>query len=122
MRLGDLRGRVGLGEFWATWCEPCREDVRVLNEVQDRLGDNRVVVLAVATADSGGEEVIRDFGEREHVRYTLLADDGRVADAYGIETLPTRFLVDRRGAVRRMRVGVASDPQLLQELRGLMRH
>jgi thiol-disulfide isomerase/thioredoxin len=115
-RLSDLSSGVVLVEFWAPWCEPCRQDVPALNAVHD-LGD--VTVVAVATPDSGGPEVIRDFVRRERIRYTVVEDDGRAVSAYGIETLPARFAVVD-GRVRYVAEGGARRHDLLQQLRALV--
>jgi len=117
-RLSDLSDKVVLVEFWATWCEPCREDVPALNAAHEELGDDGVVVLAVATPDSGGVDVIRDFVRRERIRYTVVEDDGRAVTAYGIETLPARFGVVG-GVVRYFAEGGANRSRLLQQLQQL---
>jgi cytochrome c biogenesis protein CcmG, thiol:disulfide interchange protein DsbE len=119
-RLSDLRGQVVLLEFWATWCLPCRADVRALSHIHSSLEDEGVVVLAVATPDSGGTDAIADFVRRNRIHYRVLEDDGRAVTPYGIQTLPTRFLIDREGVVRAVREGLMDEDEITEILRELV--
>jgi peroxiredoxin len=117
-RLSDLRGKAVLLEFWATWCFPCRMDVRALSHIHS-LEDEGIVVLAVATPDAGGTDAIAEFMRRNRIHYRVVEDDGRAVTPYGIQTLPTRFLIDRRGVVRTVRVGVMDEEDIIDKLRVL---
>jgi peroxiredoxin len=92
--LAQLRGRVVLVHFFATWCEPCRPEMASLSQMQLRL-DNRpfaIVPISVAEADSA----VRRFFADDSLPFAILLDrDRSVARAWNIHTLPTTVVLDR---------------------------
>ena len=97
--LKDLRGRVVLVNFWATWCEPCREEMPSLARLQEKLKGRPFEVLAVNFGESGGK--VSDFVRKEGWTVPILLDpEKRTAGAWGAKGLPMSFLVDAKGRVR----------------------
>jgi thiol-disulfide isomerase/thioredoxin len=99
--LKDLRGRVVLVNFWATWCEPCREEMPSLARLKEKLkGQGKPFeVLAVNFGESSGK--VADFVRKEGWSVPVLLDpDKESAAAWGAKGLPTTFLVDAKGRVR----------------------
>ena len=94
--LSELRGRVVVVEFWATWCGPCLEALPHLDAATRRWGD-RVAVLAVNVDDSAKA---RALFAAEHYAPVLLADDGDTADRWGVQTLPHTVVIDAAVVVR----------------------
>jgi thiol-disulfide isomerase/thioredoxin len=86
------RGHVVLVHFFATWCEPCREELPALNRLAARAnGDVKVVAIAVADAD----QRVQRFFETTPVDFPILLDrDRAVAKAWNVATLPTTFVLD----------------------------
>jgi thiol-disulfide isomerase/thioredoxin len=97
--LRDLQGRVVLVNFWATWCEPCREEMPSIEKLRARLAGRPFDVLAVNYGES--PEKVGDFVRREGITLPVLLDrDQQVADAWKARGLPMTFLVDAAGRVR----------------------
>jgi thiol-disulfide isomerase/thioredoxin len=97
--LNDLRGRVVVVNFWATWCEPCREEMPSLGRLQEKLKGKPFTVLAVNYGESSAR--VADFVRKEGWSVPVLLDpDKETAGAWGAKGLPMTFLVDARGRVR----------------------
>jgi len=108
--LSDLRGKVVLLNFWATWCTPCRHETPFLDSLHARRSPQGLEVVGVSmdAPHAGGEvaDFVREFG----VRYTILLDPQMRGEAlYRVVGLPATFLVDRDGTLRWMRFGPVSD-------------
>ena len=103
-RLGDYRGKVVLVNFWATWCEPCREEMPSMNRLRASLAGQPFEVLAVNLAES--ESRIRRFVEQVPLEFTVLMDrDSATARAWQARVLPISFLVGPDGRIRYSVVG-----------------
>jgi thiol-disulfide isomerase/thioredoxin len=118
--IAALRGRVVLLDFWATWCGPCQIVAPKLSALQERYGAQGLTVVGVATDD---REDIAAFASRTRVSYALVADtQGGTTAAYGVSSLPTLIIVDKRGVVRELAVGYdpAEDAWLDEQVRSLL--
>jgi thiol-disulfide isomerase/thioredoxin len=111
VRLGDLRGRVVLLEFWATWCKPCQEMFPKLKQLHEQTAPRGLEIIAITrhymayggTAESKQEELqLMDTTVTNHgVSFAVgVAEDESLQAAYGANGLPTAVLIDRRGVVR----------------------
>ncbi len=100
VRLAELKGRVVLLNFWATWCAPCVREMPSLDRLQAALGDRALSVVAVSI-DRGGAEAIRPFAKRLGLAHLGLYHDpkGALFRAFGVTGLPASFLIDRNGAI-----------------------
>ena len=103
-RLEDYRGKVVLVNFWATWCEPCREEMPSMNLLRASLAGRPFAVLAVNLAES--ESRIRRFIEQVPLDFPVLLDrDSGAARAWRARVLPVSFLVGPDGRIRYVAVG-----------------
>lgn len=126
--LEDLRGRVVLLEFWATWCKPCGEMFPKLRELDEKYRSRGLEVVALtrhymayrATAETQEEElelmrrVVREHGLSFRVG---VSEDERTQDSYGATGLPMLALIDRQGIVRYAHFGGGVDPKFDEILR-----
>lgn len=95
--LESLRGRVVLLEFWRTWCGPCRQQVRHLNELHERYQADGLVTVAVSVEEA---ELLRSTADELGVTYATARTEGGEAEAlYGIRSVPRAFLIDRAGVL-----------------------
>ena len=113
-RLADLRGRVVVVNFWATWCAPCREELPALDALAR---DDGVVVLAVNLHQDPEQALgfLGSLGVRD--LRALLDPDGETSRRYGVVVLPVTVFIDSHGTVRHVEHG---GPQTLEALRGLV--
>jgi len=110
MRLSDLRGRVVLLNFWATWCSPCRVEMPDLQARADRWAQ-RLTVVGV-NFDEPRAEVLA-FRDELGLTFPLLLDPGaQVQELYRIVGYPTSIFVDEDGIVRAQHIGLMSPQQL----------
>lgn len=98
--LSQLRGKVVLLNFWATWCGPCRVEMPAMEQLYRTLPRGEFEILAVST-DPQGAAVTRPFQREMGFTFPILHDsEYRVGLTYGARTIPITFMVDRRGIVR----------------------
>jgi thiol-disulfide isomerase/thioredoxin len=105
--LAELKGRVVVIEFWASWCVACRLSIPTLNAWKDRYGAQGLTVLGVTTDAPGlATEASIELG----IDYAVLSDeDGDTSRVYRAMALPTLFVIDRDGTVRDVMVGYSSS-------------
>jgi thiol-disulfide isomerase/thioredoxin len=102
--LERLRGRVVVVNFWATWCEPCRDELPSLERLQRARGGKPFDVVTVNFGEQ--PERIKGFLEREFVELPVILDrDKETAGRWRAGGLPMTFIVDARGRVRYQIVG-----------------
>jgi peroxiredoxin len=90
--LNALRGRVVLVHFFATWCEPCREELPALNRFLKRSAAS-ATVIAVSVADA--DQRVRRFFDQTPVGFPVLLDrDRTVAKSWSVSALPTTYILD----------------------------
>lgn len=100
--LEGLRGRPVLVNFWATWCEPCRDEMPALDRLRERRPD--VTVIAVAMADSKAK--VEAFAKDYLLDLRILQDPDQVAGrSWGVRVLPTTLLLDASHHIRYRAVG-----------------
>ena len=117
--IAQLRGRPAIVHFWASWCGPCQKEAPELARLPGELR-GRATLVGVDYTDAAGSA--KAFIARHRWRFGILADpDGRVGDAYGLNGLPTTFIVDADGRIVQRLTGPQSAVGLLRALRRLER-
>jgi cytochrome c biogenesis protein CcmG, thiol:disulfide interchange protein DsbE len=102
--LQHLSGKVILLDFWASWCEPCRDSFPWMAQLQQRLGPQGLVVIAV-NLDRDRKLAAR-FLEQASVEFRIEYDpEGKLAEQFGVVAMPMSFVIDRQGRVRERHAG-----------------
>src|SRR5438445_9426530 len=115
VRLSDLRGKVVLLNFWATWCKPCKEEMPAMQAAYDKLRDEGLVVLAVNELEDV-QRVAEHVRSHGHTFPVVMDHDNRIANRYGVVGLPASFLIDRQGIVREHVFGSLLTEERISEL------
>jgi peroxiredoxin len=121
--LSDLRGKVVLLNFWATWCGPCRVEMPAMEQLYRTFLRKDFEILAVST-DAQGVAVTRPFQQENHLTFPILHDpDFFVGLTYGARSLPMTFMVDREGVIRHQIFGARDwgAPEARQLVQMLMK-
>jgi cytochrome c biogenesis protein CcmG/thiol:disulfide interchange protein DsbE len=115
----ELNGQLVMVDFWASWCPPCREEARLLQEVWERYRQRGVVFVGVAIWDS--EPEVRAFLERYGIQYPIALDGrGTMAVEYGVTGVPEKYFFDQNGVLRRRFVGPMTEAALTETLEALL--
>ena len=115
IRLADYRGKVVYLDFWASWCGPCKLSLPWMEQLRKDFGQSGLEVIAV-NVDEKPEDAAA-FLSRFPVSYPVATDGGgAVATLYDVQDMPSSYLIDRRGVVRRVHGGFSRpDGERLRE-------
>jgi peroxiredoxin len=119
VRLNDYRGKVVLLDFWATWCHGCKLEIPWFAEFSHKYGDKGVAVVGVSL-DSDGWKVVAPFIKTAQVPYQIILGNDVVSKAYGIESMPDTFLIDRQGLVAAVYNGMVDKKNVEDNLRAML--
>jgi len=110
--LSDLRGKIVVLNFWATWCPPCIEEMPSLVQMQKKMQDKGITVLAVSVDDDGNDyhKFLKDHSidlltVRESGQRTDKGVIAPVSSRYGTIKVPETYIIDRGGVIRRKFIG-----------------
>ncbi|MBI3953087.1 MAG: TlpA family protein disulfide reductase [Chloroflexi bacterium] len=120
LALRELRGRVVLVNFWATWCGPCKVEMPIIQQVYNEYRARGFEVVGVDFGEP--REDAADFVQRGGFSWPFVLDsDQAIAKRYNVLGLPSSFFLDRQGIVRRIHVGpFVTVAQLKQQVDGLL--
>jgi peroxiredoxin len=113
--LDNLRGKVVLLNFWATWCPPCRKEMPDMEVLYQRFRDKGLIVLAVS--DENRETVAGYLAKTPYTFPVLLDPDREVNNAYGVEGIPKSFIFDAKGNLVALAIDMRTERQFLDLLK-----
>jgi thiol-disulfide isomerase/thioredoxin len=103
-QLDELKGKVVLLNFWATWCIPCREEIPILNAMQKDLATQGLKVVGASLEDT--VEGIAEYQEAvTRFEYDVVVGGSDAQAKFGGTPLPTTYLIDREGRIRQKIIG-----------------
>ena len=117
--LMDLRGKVIVLNFWASWCQPCRAEANYLEQTWRKYKDSGVVFIGVDYVDTEPNALayIKEFG----ITYFNGPDLGtRISQSYGIKGVPETFYIAKNGELRGLKIGPLESPELEQKIDELL--
>lgn len=115
VHLKNLRGKIVLLDFWASWCGPCRAELPHIEKLHRELKDKGLVVLGI---DDEAPEKAQDFAKKSDLTFPTLVDVQReVARRYGVEAIPTVVVIGRDGRISGHHTGMRSEDDLRAALK-----
>jgi cytochrome c biogenesis protein CcmG, thiol:disulfide interchange protein DsbE len=118
--LADYRGHVVVLNFWASWCDPCRDESPLLQRWHERLDKQGSTVLGVDVQDISHDA--RAFVDEYGLTYPMLRDGpGDIRDEFGILGLPETFVIDREGRIAAVARGPVDDKFMREQVVPLLR-
>ena len=123
VKLSDLRGKVVVLNFWATWCPPCREEIPSMMRLNKAMEGKDFRMLAVSIDEGGKEAVAGFFGKSGFNLPALLDTDQSVGKRYGLTGVPETFVIDKKGVILKKIVGAMDwfDPAVIGYLENAMK-
>ncbi len=115
--LDDLQGKVVLIDFWATWCQPCREALPHMKEIAKKFQGQPLVILSVSL--DSDEQQWKDFITKNEMTWLQYRDgsfSGSIAKMFGVQAIPHTFTIDADGVLQDERVGDAAIEGRLKKL------
>jgi thiol-disulfide isomerase/thioredoxin len=119
VNLADLKGKVVMLDFWATWCPPCRASIPGLERLHRTYGPKGLVILAISL-DQGDWDSVKSFLTEYGITYTVLKGTEEVSDRYMVRSIPMIVMVDREGSVRKRLIGYGVEEEVEKEIKALL--
>ncbi len=115
VHLAELRGKIVLLDFWATWCSPCRHELPTIEALSRKYRDKNVVVLGI---NDESTQTARSFLAKNHPDLATLHDpDGKVHKLYGCNAIPNVLVINPSGTVIAQLVGGRSEDEFVAALK-----
>ena len=119
VKLADLKGKVTIVNFWATWCGPCKTEIPDFVKLYDEYKDKGLVIVGISVDDSA--EQLQAFMREFKMNYPVVQMRPEVEDAWGpFYGYPTSFIVARDGSICTKHLGPATKAQFEHEIKALL--
>ncbi|MFS0560238.1 redoxin domain-containing protein [Terribacillus sp. 179-K 1B1 HS] len=109
-KLSEMKGKGVLVNFWATYCEPCKQEMPLFEEASNTYENDNVIFAAISEDES--KLVIDRFREQHNLSFPIMQDNGQVMEAYGVDALPATFFIRADGTVSRTVYGPLQTDRL----------
>lgn len=123
LKLSDLKGKVVLLNFWATWCPPCRDEMPSMMKLNSAMAGKPFQMVAVSIDEGGVPDIESFFKSSGYSLPTYTDPGGEAVKTYGITGVPESFIIDKNGILVKKVIGpLAWDaPETVSFLEGLMK-
>ena len=99
LKLSDLKGKVVIIDFWATWCPPCRKGIPDLIDLKKKYGSKGFEIVGISLDTETKSDVV-PFIKNYGINYPVVYGNSKVAQAYGgVRAIPTSFIIDKQGKI-----------------------
>ena len=122
VQLSELKGEVVMINFWASWCGPCRQEMPLLEQIQEKYQPLGFTLLGVNVEPDSAEA--EKFLKNVQVSFPILFDrENSVSSRFGVEAMPSSVLIDREGNVRHVHRGYKPGDEAVYAdlIRGLVK-
>jgi peroxiredoxin len=120
LHLSDYQGKVVLLDFWATWCDPCREETPNFVEMQRKYGDRGLQIIGVSMDDT--DDPVRTYYREFHMNYPVVMGNAKLGERYGgVLGLPIVFIIGRDGRIFSKHVGSTDTAVFQKEVETLLK-
>lgn len=119
--LSSFQGKVVFLNFWATWCGPCRSEMPSMQKLYDELKDEGLEIVAVDLQE--GKDQVKRFVDNGKLTFPVLLDkDGQTGAVYGARSIPTTYLIDRKGSIFARVIGAREwhTPEIVSVFRDIL--
>ncbi|GAQ94119.1 peroxiredoxin [Thermodesulfovibrio aggregans] len=120
-RLRDLKDKIVILNFWASWCSDCKEEKKSIQAYLNKNGNSDdLVFITVLYKDN--PITVSEMAKKEGFSFPVLIDDGVISTIYGIKGVPETFLIDKKGVLRHKIVGPVdwSNPHIVPHLKKVL--
>jgi len=117
--LSQLRGKVVLLDFWATWCGGCKLEIPWYMEFDKRYRADGLAVIGVSTDDEG-MKVVKPFLAQRHIEYPVVIGNEAMEKSFGLGAMPLTLLIDRKGKIAVSHSGVVDKDDFEMHVRQLL--
>jgi thiol-disulfide isomerase/thioredoxin len=120
LRSADLKGKVVLVDFWATWCGPCRRSIPHLKDLHAEYADKGLEVVGVSV-DQAGPRVVKPFVDKFEINYPIVMGTQKmVQDFGGLRGIPTAFIISQDGKIYSKIIGLAPKEKYEESIKALL--
>jgi peroxiredoxin len=121
IRLSDLRGKVVLINFWATWCPPCVREIPRLVRVSEKYRDQGLVILGINVTAQDDRAKVEQFVRDQRITYPVLLDlNSDAGQKYSSRLMPTTYFIDRTGKIVHTKVGEVDEATIEEQIQALL--
>jgi peroxiredoxin len=119
VQLSDFKGKPVVLDFWATWCQPCRDSIPGLAKLHKDYADKGLIILGISL-DEGASDDVRIFQKQHGMTYTVLMGTEEVASRYNVRTIPMMIVVDKAGNIQKRFLGAGNDEEIEKTVKLLL--
>lgn len=120
MTLTDYRGKPVLLDFFATWCQPCMNEIPILKTIKDQFLAELVIISVSVDPTTDTVANLQSFRNNYNVTWTVVRDTKNIYDAYNVTAIPTIYVIDKDGSVRDSHVGTTDASVLVDQISPLI--
>jgi thiol-disulfide isomerase/thioredoxin len=107
--LASLKGKVVLLDFWATWCVPCKAEIKILNKLAAEYKDRGLEIVGISYLDEG-PDMVKPYVKENPMNYTKALGNPELLGAYKVgDVLPVTIIIDKQGQIRYRHQGLSSS-------------